>query len=354
MKSLRFDPAARRHAFSCCVLLFLLAAAPGPARAQLDAIDNDPAQAIGTRLTARNTIQGSVALPSGHRLDKRVKVRITGQTGQTLQTFTDDQGNFIFRRLAGGTYFLTVDAGEDFQPAFETVDIFARGSAPVTMPVYVQLRYKKGVAEKLGTVNAALAGVPRPAAEQYERAVAAAQVGDAKKAVESLKKAVELHPDFGLAHNLLGVQYLQLNRPAEAAESLRHALRLAPEEFSPLFNYGVALFYQGQHAEADKHLRKALAKRETSAAAHFFLGRVLIKERKYQEAEKELRRAVELNAREVSEAHRFLGGIYKEMGDHARAVDSLEKYLKLEPKAKDAEAIRQIIAELRAKPAAKP
>lgn len=353
MQTLPFE-AARRRALRLLAFSVLLASAAAPARAQLGSMENDPAQAIGTRMTARNTIQGTVAHPSGHRFEKRVKVRITGQTGQTLQTFTDDQGNFVFRRLAGGTYFLTVEAGEEFQPAYETVDIFARSGSPITTPVYVQLKYKKGSAERPGTVSAALAGVPRPAVEQYERAVEAAQAGDSKKAVESLRKAVELHPDFALAHNLLGVQYLQLNRLDEAAEALRHALRLMPEEFNPLLNYGVVLFYQKQYAEADKHLRRALAKRETSAGAHFFLGRVLIKERKYAEAERELRRAVEIDEREAPEAYRYLGGVYREAGDAARAVESLEKYLKLEPKAKDADAIRQIIAELRAKPPAKP
>jgi len=354
MKTLPFEAAAarRRRAFSFLAFALLLAAAP--ARAQLGSMENDPAHAIGTRLTARNTIQGSVAHPSGHRFERRVRVRITGQTGQTLQTFTDDQGNFVFRRLAGGTYFLTVEAGEEFQVASETVDIFARGSSPITVPVYVQLRYKKGVAEKLGTVNAALAGVPKPALESYEKAVEAAQAGDSKKAVEALRKAVEQHPDFALAYNMMGVQYLQLGRLGDAAEALRQALRLTPEEFNPLLNYGVVLFHQGQYKESEAHLRKALGKRETSAAAHFFLGRVLIKGRRYAEAEKELRRAVELDDRDLKEAYRYLGGLYRELGDRPRAVESLEKYLKLEPKARDAEAIRQIIAELRAQATAKP
>lgn len=337
--------------FSLSLLLLITASRP---HAQgIGAIDSDPSQAIGTRATARNTLQGRVILPSGALLDRRVKVRIMGATGGTLFALTDDNGAFIFQRLAGGTYFLTIDAGKDFEMVSEVVDIYdpggrsARGSVQT---LQIQLRLKGTTGMRPSTIDAALAGVPKPALKLYQKAHEAAQAGDNKKAVEALKRAVEIDQTFMLAFNMLGVQYLLLNRLDAAAEALRTALKLAPEDFNPRLNYGVVLFYQRRFQEAGEHLGKAIEKRETSAAAHFFLGRVLIKERRYKEAEKELQRAVALGGDEINEAYRYLGGIYREMGDNARAVESLEKYLKLEPKAKDADAIRQIITELRAQP----
>jgi Tfp pilus assembly protein PilF len=340
------------------VLTLLLFLNAGYSHAQgIGAIDSDPSQAIGTRVTARNTLQGRVTLPSGALLDRRVKVRISGATGGSLFAMTDDNGAFIFQRLAGGTYFLTVDAGKEYEMVSEVVDIYdpggrsARGSVQT---LQIQLRLKGATTGKPATIDAALAGVPKPALKLYQKALEAAQAGDNKKAVEALKGAVEIDSTFMLAFNMLGVQYLLLNRPDDAAQALRTALDLAPEDFNPRLNYGIVLFYQRQFQEAGKHLRKAIERRETSAAAHFFLGRVLIKEHEYREAEKALQRAVSLGGTEINEAYRYLGGIYKELGDNARAVESLEKYLKLEPKAKDADGIRQIIAELRAQPSVKP
>lgn len=346
MMPLSSGAGARRRAFSLFVSAFILVAAAS-ARAQ-DAIDSDPSQAIGTRSTARNTVHGTVSLPNNMRLEKRVKVRISGSTGQTLFTMTDENGAFIFRRLAGGTYFLTVEAGEEFQTAHETVDIFTRTAATgVTVPVYIQLRYKKAAAEKAGTVDAALAGVPKPALKEYERAMKAAQQGDGKKAIEALRKAVELHPDFMLAHNEMGLLYFRLNQLEEASLALQTAIKLAPENFTPLLNYGIVLFYQKQYTQAEAQLRVALKKREASAKGHFFLGRTLVKLSRLPDAEKEMRRAVEIGGPEVNEAYRFLGGIYMETGDNKRAVEVLEKYLSLEPNAKDKEAVRKIIAQLR-------
>lgn len=351
MQTLSFKAVPRRRAFSLLASAFVLFALSAPARAQVGAIDDDPAQAIGTRLTARNAIQGTIVLPSGHRYEKRVKVRITGPMGQSLITWTDDSGNFVFRRLAGGNYLLTVEAGEEFQTANESVDIFARGGASVTQPVYIQLHYKKMSGEKPGTVDAALAGAPKEAVKHYEKALKAASEGEPGKAVESLERALKVYSDFAPALNQLGLQYLKLNQPDKAADALQRALKLAPEEFGPNLNYGIVLFYQKRFADAERHLRLALTKRESSAAAHFYLGRTLIKSGSYADAEKELVKALELGGDGIDEAHRFLGGIYREMGDNARAVASLEKYLSVEPKAKDADAIRAIIAEMRAQEA---
>lgn len=335
---------------SALTLLLLLNARPLQAQG-IGAIDSDPSQAIGTRASARNTLQGRVVMPMGGFLDRRVKVRISGATGGSLFALTDDNGGFIFQRLAGGTYFLTVDAGKEFETVSEVVDIYdpgGRSTRGSVQTLQIQLRLKGAANGKPTTINAALAGVPKPALKLYQKAVDAAQAGDSKKAVEALKGAVEIDPTFMLAFNMLGVQYLLLNKPDDAAGALRTAISLAPDDFNPRLNYGIVLFYQKQFQEAGTHLRKAIEKRETSAAAHFFLGRTLIKEHKYQEAEKELQRAVSLGGNDVNEAYRYLGGIYKEMGNNPRAIESLEKYLKLEPKAKDAEGIRQIISELRA------
>lgn len=324
-----------------------------PVTAQVGAIESDPAQGIGSLAGARNTVAGQVSLPNGRRLERRAKVRIAGATGGTLFTFTDDNGGFAFRRLAPGTYFLTVDAGPEFQTATETVDIFGPGiGRGATQTVYVQLRFKEAAAAKPGTVSAELAGVPKAALELYEKAARAAREGRGEKAVEALRRAVEIHPRFMLAYNELGVQYMRVNRPDEAAQALRTAIEIAPDAAAPRLNYGILLFHRNSLAEAEQHLRHSLLKKEGTALAHLYLGRALIRRRDYGGAEKEMLRAAELGGPEVNEAYRFLGGIYRETGDHARAVEALEKYLALEPKAKDAGAIRDIIGQLRKQAAA--
>lgn len=354
MFSQSFGAGAERLAFPSLFLSLLLVVSASVARAQLGGIDSDPSQAIGTRVTARNKLQGVVLLPTGARLNERAKVRIVGITGAGLFTFTDDNGSFIFSRLAGGSYTVTVNAGDKYEAVTETVDIFDPGrGGGSTQTIYIQLRYKTGANGKTGTIDAALANVPKPALKQYEKGVKASQAGDNKKAVEAFKSAIESYPDFMLAYNELGVQYLRLNQLNDAAEALRAALKLAPDNFTPLLNYGIVLFYQKEYQAAVEHLRAALKLRDSSTNAHFFLARTFVKLNQYGEAEKEFQQVIRIGGPESNESYRYLGGIYIELGESLRAVEALEKYLSLEPNTKDAAAIRQIIAEQRAKTSTK-
>ena len=348
-----FSARARRAVRRAALLLPLVALAPAAARAQIGALDSDPAQAIGNRNTARNTIEGMVYAPNRQPLNRRVKVRITGATGGTLFTMTDDDGSFIFRRLAGGTYFLSVDSGDGLRGE-ETVDIIdpGRSRGGQTVNVYVQTRYAERRREaKPGVVNAALADVPKAALELYQQALDAAAAGDGKKAVEKLRGALKHHPRFMLAFNELGVQFMRLNQLDEAEAALRSAVEIAPEDFNPRFNLGLVFLRRKQFAESAAELRLALKSKPSAAQARLHLGRALIGLGRFAEAESEMRQAAELGGPEVNEAHRYLGAIYIELADTARAISSLEKYLALEPKAKDADSIRKILEQLRAKSA---
>lgn len=347
--------AAPRRLVLALAPLACLAALGADARAQIGTtIDSDPANAIGTRTSARNTVEGIVYEPTGQRLNRRVKIRITGATGGTLFTWTDDNGAFAFRRIAGGSYQITVDAGEGMR-AVENVDVLdagPRSGGGYTVNVHIQLRHAGRSREaKPGVINAALADVPKAALELYQQALDAARAGDGKKAVEKLKGALKHHPRFMLAFNELGVQFMRLNQLPEAEAALRSAVGIAPEDHNPRFNLGLVLLRQRRFEQSAAELRLALKSKPSAAPARMHLGRALIGLGNFAEAEAEMRRAVELGGAEVNEAHRYLGAIYIELADTPRAITSLEKYLALEPKAKDAESIRKILERLRAKSA---
>lgn len=103
------------------------------------------------------------------------------------------------------------------------------------------------------------------------------------------------------------------------------------------------------YGEAEKHLREALKKNDRHAPAHMYLGVALVGQKQLEEAERELRRSVELGGGAAGRAYYYLGGIYWGRRDYKRAADELEAYLKLQPKAPDAERTRAAIKELRSK-----
>ena len=198
-------------------------------------------------------------------------------------------------------------------------------------------------------LNAALAGVPPTARDFYTKALEAVRAGDRRKAVELLKQALSYHPDFALALNELGAQYLKLGQPDKAAESLRSAVRLAPDNFTTRLNYAIALLNKKEFAESESQLRQALKKNDASPIAYMYLGIALINLHNYDEAEKSLRRAISTGGGNLSQAHYYLGGIYWRKKEYKRAADELEAYVKLAPNAPDAERARAAIKELRGK-----
>jgi tetratricopeptide (TPR) repeat protein len=300
-----------------------------------------------------HTIQGYVYLPAGHQEGMMIKVKIESTNSSGLSVVADPNGAFTFRNLEPGPYYLTVDAGEDFEIFKETINIdreISKSPRTVTVPVYLRRKPASPTSPtSTGTVDAALASVPKPALERYNKARELAQAGNSQGAIEQLKGAISLYAEFSLAFNELGVQYLKLGQLNQALEALRSAVKLAPEAFSPRLNLGIALLNKREFSEAEAELRRALKKNEASPTAHLYLGITLISLRNHEEAEKELQRAVTLGGNEMSLAHYYLGGIYWGRREYKRAADELETYLQLAPQAPDAERVRKTIKELRSK-----
>jgi tetratricopeptide (TPR) repeat protein len=298
----------------------------------------------------QHTIQGRIYLPVQPQEGVIIKVKIDSTNSTGLSVVADADGAFTFRNLEAGPYYLTIDAGENFEVYKDTINIdreISRSPRILTVPVY--LRLKPNSPLNSGTVDAMLASVPKPAVDRYNKARELARAGDSKAAIEELKGAISLYAEFALAYNELGAQYLKLGQLDQAIEALRSAVKLAPEAFNPRLNYGIALLNKKEFSQAEAELRRALKKNDSSPTAHMYLGMSLISLRKIDEAEKELQRAVTLGGEQMGLAHYYLGGVYWGKRDYKRAADELETYLKISPQAPDAERVRNTIKELRSK-----
>ncbi|HKP85353.1 MAG TPA: tetratricopeptide repeat protein [Blastocatellia bacterium] len=336
--------AAAYQSILCAMLIAFCAVS---SRAQIGGIDSDPGDP-GTG--GRNIIQGNIYLPGGRKADKRAKIRLRSINSDQF-TMSDDNGSFSFRRLHGGTYNITVDAGNDYEIAYETVDIIElprrRSDQGQTQTVQITLTPKQSAVRPVGTVDASAGGIPEAARALYKEALEAGQSGDSKTAIARLEEALKIYPTFVSAFNELGLQYMKLKKFDKAEEVLRQALKLAPEAFPPRLNYGIVLLQKKDYVAAATELQRATQKDSSNATAHLHLGRAFVNLAVYNKAEKELQQAISLGGSEMIEAHRYLAAVYIETRENLRAADELEKYLALSPKAKDADKIRDIIKQLR-------
>lgn len=300
-----------------------------------------------------HTIKGRVFFPEKPKDGTRLKITLKSADTTDQSTSTDEDGAFAFNRQRPGNYTVFVDGGKDYDSASEhaTIDRGA-GAGGTILNVNFNLK-PKGSAD-------AYSKIPKAARDLYAKGIDAAAKNDSKKAVEHLSGAVVAYPEFVEALTQLGVQYLKVGQPDKAAEALKAALKIAPSDGAARLNYGFALLSQKKFAEAEAELREVLKKNSAVPTAHMYLGIVLLTlsrdektkafdEARYIEAQKEFESAITTGKEEVAQAHKYLGGIYWGNRDYKRAADEFEVYLKLTPKAPDAEKIRAAIKDLRSK-----
>ena len=285
-------------------------------------------------------ITGMVLSSTGQRFSRRISVCLRSRDKGDRVTTTDDKGNFAFTGVPRGDYVVIIDKEQDFEPFSQDISVTPFSGAPY---LSIRLRLKGEAKSGPGVVNAEFANVPSRAVAFYQKAQEQAQAGNNKAAIEQLQKAIAEYSNFMLAFNELGVQYLRLGELDKADESLAKALKLAPDSATPLLTHGILLTVMGKFNLAVTELQTALKQREQSANGHLYLGQALANLGRFAEAEVQLTRAIELGADEMKDAHRFLGAIYLQRGERGKAVAEFEIYLKLAPKAEEAEQVRQLI-----------
>lgn len=77
-------------------------------------------------------------------------------------------------------------------------------------------------------------------------------------ALEELRQALTIDPNYPAAHGMLGLVYMDLNDRSRAEESFQRALRLAPGDAEILNNYGWFLCQTSRPKEAIPQFLKAL------------------------------------------------------------------------------------------------
>jgi Flp pilus assembly protein TadD len=307
-----------------------------------------PAEAVETNLGGGNAIVGTVLTPSNQRIETRIQVRLSTPSRGDRTAVTDERGTFAFKGLTSGTYYIIIDKENQYEPVNQVVDIIqVRGFPPQVYSLNIRLKLKPNAEAKPAVINSEFANVPKPAMALYTKAAELVQKEDYRGAIEQMKLAIAEYPDFMMAYNEMGVQYMRLGDLERADEAFQTALKIKPEAFAPTMNRGIVLVHMKRYKEAEPVLRSAKKMKDNLAVVHYFLGQALANLGNFDEAEKELSAAVKLGGEEMKEAHRILAIIYNVKGDKKRAAEELEAYLRVAPKAPDAEQLRKVIQQLK-------
>jgi tetratricopeptide (TPR) repeat protein len=141
-------------------------------------------------------------------------------------------------------------------------------------------------------------------------------------------------PNHPQALALLGMLYVQTNRPADAEPILRRAIAANPNSPDSLFNLGLALGAQNKWPQAAEAFTQSISLRPNYAPAHTALGNALRNLRKFEEAIAASRRAVELQP-DVPGYWSNLGIAIQATDRYPEAIDAFRHALAVNPNYPD-------------------
>lgn len=147
-------------------------------------------------------------------------------------------------------------------------------------------------AEAFEVLAQALQRMPDSPELLYDHGMAAERLDRLDAMEASMRKLIDLRPDYAHAYNALGYTFADRNVRLEEAQALiARALELAPDDAHILDSMGWVLFRRGQFAQAVTYLEKAYALRpDAEIAAH--LGEALWQSGRSEDAHRIWREAV--------------------------------------------------------------
>ena len=138
----------------------------------------------------------------------------------------------------------------------------------------------------------------------YEQGLAAYKANRDEEAVEKLKQAVELAPDFAEAHYRLGLAYNATKQREEADKAFENAV---------------------------KAYEKVTKREPKNSDAYYFLGLSYEQLGKYDEAVKALKEAVKNSPEESDDKYFELANAHFKIAQYDEAVRALNKVLEIKP-----------------------
>ena len=168
----------------------------------------------------------------------------------------------------------------------------------------------------------------------YQMAKVLRENGNYSGAIDSLRKSIDINPDFLAAYNRLGTILHEEGKSKEAAEVFNQALSRNQDDLSFLADYGNFLIQTGDVEKGLTIIRKVLNDDSNYSMGHYYMGSYLLKEGEKEESLKEAQKAVKLNPLDFN-GYQLLGSVYESMGKkeeslaaYKRAAILLEKRVK--------------------------
>ncbi len=284
-------------------------------------------------------------------------VELLSDTYSTIRrTKTNASGVYYFRGLSSGNYKVRVNSyGIPYEEQTHGVSLVPvsaiRGSGSVSEHLNFQLSFKRDpYAGPLAAPGVVFAQeIPAGAKDLYEDGVKLLNEKKDTEGLEKLKGALEIFPNYYLALDRLGTEYVVRGFHRPAYVLLAKAIEVNPRSYSSTLGFGIAQFRLGDSAKSLKTFEQAISLFGESPLAHMWLGICNTENGNFAKAETALRQANRLSGGKSADVHWQLARLYSKQDRHEEAAEALESYLKHNPEAKNRKDVEEMVAKLRKK-----
>jgi tetratricopeptide (TPR) repeat protein len=165
---------------------------------------------------------------------------------------------------------------------------------------------------------------------------------DLPRAISLLRKAVELDPEYAMAHSELGWALRRLNKNEEAEHHLRRAIELDESDAWAHIYLGNLLWEKRDLSSAEELFKRAIDLWPNSSIPYWCLAIFYEYQDRGDEAEEFYQKALAIDPNDPEANKRF--GVYlKDIGEKAKAKKYLERAHALDP---EDESINEILVSL--------
>jgi len=154
--------------------------------------------------------------------------------------------------------------------------------------------------------------------------------GDLEEAVAAFRKAIALKPDYALAYNNLGDALRRKGDLSGSIDVLQKAIDLRPDHHAAYHTLGLTLYAKGDFSGALAANRKAIRRKPDFAKAYTEVGVALLALHRFSDAAKSCRKAIELDPGSAV-PHINLGIALARTGDAVGAIKAHHEAVELEP-----------------------
>lgn len=311
---------------------------------------------------AQNSISGMIYDPN-RRPVPRIDVELLDEFERLLKsTQTTTSGLYIFQGLRAGIYYVQIrTGGTNYRDTKERIQVGQAnrisgsgqpsGSEALQVDLTLQVDRRGNNTETLLNNEVVFAQtVPKEAENYFEEALKKLKDEKHDEAIAGLENALKVFPDYFLALEKIGYEYLAKSKFAEAEIVFTKAFAINQKSFSSKSGLGIAQYKLGKRSEAVKTLEESIVLNQSSANSFLFLGKIYREMKDFTKAETNLKKAKELGKNKIADVHWELALLYYyNLNRPGEAADELDLFLKAKPNAENKSQIEKLIKTMREK-----